>query len=320
MQNPTFTFLPKDFIETTEGLIFAVVDYGIELHDNLAKVLCFLRYLRIDDGGLLQKLATEPANTYLHQNYSVYLHYSARLDTHLHAVAISKIVKHHQPRQRLQELLRQAAPDKVEQDCIKLCQNFQQNQLDLTQFGVTGSLLISAQKSSSDIDLVCYDRQQFQQARTLVANLIASGALQPLSPDDWQEAYDRRACSLSLAEYIWHEQRKFNKAIINGRKFDLSLLSPSPPITPQNYRKLGKVNLECRVTDTSLAFDYPAVFKVAHPVISAVVCFTATYTGQAIEGELIAVSGLLEEAEDGQQRVIVGSSREAAGEYIKIIA
>lgn len=316
--NPTY--LPKDFIETAEGLIFAVVDYGTELQDNLVKALCFLRYLRVDDGGVLQKLATEQANTYLHQNYPAYLHYSARLDAHLHAVAISRIVKHHQPTQRLQGLLQQAAQDSVEQDCIKLCQYFQQNQLDLTQFGVTGSLLVSAQKSSSDIDLVCYDRQQFQHARTLIGNLIASAALQPLSPDDWQEAYDRRACSLSLAEYIWHEQRKLNKAIINGRKFDLSLLSPTPPITPHNYRKLGKINLECRVTNASLAFDYPAVFKISHPVISEVVCFTATFIAQAVEGELIAVAGLLEEAEDGRQRVIVGSSREAPGEYIKVIA
>ena len=77
--------------------------------------------------------------------------------------------------------------------------------------------------------------------------------------------------------------------------------------------------MQCKITDDSLAFDYPAEFKIDHDEISAVVCFTATYTGQALNGETVEVSGLLEQTEQGDKRIVVGSSREADGEYIKVV-
>jgi hypothetical protein len=36
-------------------------------------------------------------------------------------------------------------------------------------------------------------------------------------------------------------------------------------------------------------------------------------------GETIEIAGMLEEDEHGNQRIVVGSSREAQGEYIKVI-
>ena len=58
-------FLSKDFIETAEGLIFAVVAQGTEQ----GKVLCFLRYVKDDDGW--KKVSTEPANAFLAHYYPV---------------------------------------------------------------------------------------------------------------------------------------------------------------------------------------------------------------------------------------------------------
>ena len=72
------------------------------------------------------------------------------------------------------------------------------------------------------------------------------------------------------------------------------------------------------VADT-YAFDYPAVFKISHEEYEAIVCFTATYTGQALAGELIEVSGKIEQTQTGLKRIVVGSTREAVGEYIKVI-
>ena len=82
---------------------------------------------------------------------------------------------------------------------------------------------------------------------------------------------------------------------------------------------MGNVVLQCRVIDDEYAFDYPAVFKIDHHELDAVVCFTATYTGQAVKGELIEVSGQIERSSTGIKRIVVGSSREANAEYIKVI-
>jgi predicted nucleotidyltransferase len=50
-----------------------------------------------------------------------------------------------------------------------------------------------------------------------------------------------------------------------------------------------------------------------------VVSFTATYTGQAVNGELIEIAGVVEQNAHGVKRIVIGSSREAHGEYIKVI-
>ncbi len=305
-------FLVKDFIETTEKLVFAVVAQNLEQN----KVLCFLRYVRGKTGQ--KKYVTEEANLFLQQHYPDYLHYSPVLDAHLHAVSVNRIISHHQPKQRLQAILHAEQADEVEHDLIALCRLLQTHGLDLTHCGVTGSLLIGAQQHSSDIDLVCYERGVFQYCRELVRELIARQTLQDLHEQDWQDSYQRRDCDLSFADYVWHEQRKFNKALINGRKFDVSLINPcASPST--RYQKCGAITLQAQVIDDTAAFDYPAEFKLNHPHIDSVVSFTATYTGQAVKGETVEVSGLVEQNSQGVKRIVVGSSREAHGEYIKVM-
>ncbi len=309
----------KDFIETDEGLIFAVVQNGTEQ----GKALCFLRYVYQDHQW--QKVDTAQANQLLKNCYPNYLHYSKILNASLHAVKLEHIIRHHQPKQRLRELLQLSDLKKLEGfdtvtlDLIALCQLFQQTGVDLTQFGVTGSLLIGTQKNSSDIDLVIYNRDTFQQARLATESLIKANKLASLTETDWQEAFARRDCELDFADYVWHEQRKFNKGMINQRKFDLSLLEESPEDS-EPYSKLGAITLTVQVSDDRYSFDYPARFLLAHPEIKTILCFTATYNGQAQSGEWVEVAGQLEVSASGDKRIIVGSSREARGEYIKVLA
>ena len=49
------------------------------------------------------------------------------------------------------------------------------------------------------------------------------------------------------------------------------------------------------------------------------VSFTATYIGQAKTGELIEARGKIEQNQHGVIRLVVGSSREAKDEYIKVL-
>ncbi|MGB4499156.1 MAG: hypothetical protein WBI40_10715 [Methylococcaceae bacterium] len=307
-------FLPKDFIETVEGLIFAVVVEGLEN----GKVRCFLRYAH-NENGQWRKVQTDEANALLAEKHSDYLFHSAEFDADLHAVSIEKTTKYHQPKKRLKQLLENISHDEIEKDCVNLCRLFEQANVDLNQFGITGSLLIGQQKPSSDIDLVCYDLAIFHKCRNAVQNLIQQKLLDNLNEKDWQESYERRDCDLNFEEYVWHEVRKGNKGLINGRKFDLSLVEINKT-DKTIYKKLDAIKIKTNVIDDSRAFCYPAEFKIAHSKIQSVVCFTATYVGQAQNNETVEISGQLEQDEFGNQRIVVGSSREARGEYIKVLS
>jgi predicted nucleotidyltransferase len=305
---------PKSFIETAEGLIFAVVAEGFENE----KVRCFLRYV-CDENKQWRKVKTDEANALLAKKHSDYLFHSVEFDADLHAVSVEKITKNHQPKQRLKQLLDNISHDEIENECVNLCRLFENAGIDLNQFGVTGSLLIEQQKPSSDIDLVCYDLAVFHKCRNAVQNLIQQKLLGNLNEKDWRESYERRDCDLTFEEYVWHEVRKFNKGLIYGRKFDLSLVEINKT-DKTVYKKLDAIKIKTNVIDDSRAFCYPAEFKIAHSKIQNVVCFTATYVGQAQNDETVEISGQLEQDEFGNQRIVVGSNREARGEYIKVLS
>ena len=316
MRNSTFPYLPKDFIQTKEGLIFAVVSY----QDQDNKIGCFLRY--VPDGEGWRKVNTEQANHLLQQTFPQYLYHSKKVDAEFHAVSIEDIAHHHQPELRLQTVLQQEPSDEIEKKLHKLIPILQQFGVQTDTLGLTGSMLINQQKSTSDIDLVVYGRQAFQQTRLAIQQAIASGLVHKLDISLMQDNFERRNSDLGFEEFAWHEERKFNKAAIESSKFDIGMvcLEGESESDPHHYQKLGPRTFRAQVMDDERAFDFPACYLINDQETPVVLSFTHTYIGQAQQGELIEVSGMVERnISTGQCRLIVGSSREAQGEYIKVI-
>ncbi|MDC9724541.1 MAG: hypothetical protein PSN44_01285 [Gammaproteobacteria bacterium] len=315
MRNTEFPYLPKDFIQTQEGLIFAVVSY--QAHQG--KVGCFLRY--ITDGNSWKKLDTEHANQLLQQSYPQYLYQSDQFDAAFHAVEVTDIVEHHRPEDKLKDSLHSDAGDQIEHKLQQLIPILVRNGADIKCLGLTGSMLIDQQSSKSDIDLVVYGRNAFQKTREAVRLAVAEGHLQLLSLELMEDNFNRRAGELNLDEFSWHDNRKFNKAAIDGTKFDIGMVCLAEELEHehQQYQKQGRRQFITKVVDDHRAFDFPAVYLVDDEMTPEVVSFTHTYVGQAKVGEVIEVSGAVEcNVATGKSRLIIGSTREAEGEYIKV--
>ncbi|MES9831806.1 MAG: nucleotidyltransferase domain-containing protein [Candidatus Thiodiazotropha sp. DIVDIV] len=308
------SYYPKDFVETTEGLIFAVVTEDQE--DQ--RILSSLRYQRTANG--YKKLSTDEAETLLQNSHPQYRYYSSTRDVWLHGVHQDRIVYHHQPRLRLQEILQTEPNDQIEAKLQRLIEQLKQHGLEAGEIGVTGSMLIGAQKKSSDIDLVFYQRKAFFTAREIIKTLISTQQLQPLDETLWQDAYARRGCALSYDEYCWHENRKYNKAAIEHTKFDISLLTPDRWQDLIRYRKQGRFNIKANIVNDRHRFDYPARYTLNHPAVKEAVSYTATYAGQAIQGEQVEIQGQLEVSIAGHLRIVIGTNREASHEYIKTVS
>jgi len=306
---------PRDFILTKENLVFAVVSY---VHEE-GRILSFLRYVPEDSG--FRKVNTEEAQEFLKNKFPEYLFYSRKFDANLHGVPVGDIKKILRPQERLQELLNsnESELDDIERKVLKLAKIFSSNGISLNKIGVTGSVLIKNQNENSDVDLVIYGAKNFMKARTIVRELTVKGELSKLSDALWMDAYERRKPSLSFDEFLRHEKRKFNKGAIFGTKFDIALIRDESEILPdeKTYKKSGKIKITAKVIDDKFAFDYPARYKISGE-FSEVVSFTHTYVGQAETGETIEVSGTIEES-CGEKRIVVGTTREAKGEYIKVV-
>ncbi len=307
-------YFPKDFIETSQGLIFAVLDS--EKEDG--RILGFLRYLRTN--STLLKLTTKQANQYLTENFPQYIYFSQSRDTHIHGVYPKNIQYHYGPRQHIHTLKNNQHRDAFEEKTLGLVDLFGEKGIQPEILGVTGSILIGAQNRDSDIDLVIYDRANFFVGREIIKQSIKQGKLDSLNTPFWETTYHRRDPCLTLEEYIWHEQRKFNKAVYQGIKFDISFIDTTQKPIQQFCKKLGFTQIHAVVSDDRFAFDYPARYKLDHSEIVEALSFTPTYSGQAQTGESVVISGFIEDSQDGYRRIIVGSNREAPGEYIKVLS
>jgi hypothetical protein len=186
------------------------------------------------------------------------------------------------------------------------------------KMGVTGSFLPGLQNEGSDIDFVVYGKDWFTARDAIRDAKLAQGPIEDIDEDMWRKIYNKRIPEISFEEFVLHEKRKGNRGIVGGTYFDLLFVRDWEQITAPAIRgkDTRRMKIKARVTNADLAFDSPSVYKVEHEEIDHVLSYTHTYAGQALAGEIIEASGMVEEVE-GFKRLVVGTSREPKGEWIR---
>jgi len=293
----------RDFICDPDGWIYAVSTY-----DNDQRVGCVLRYVpdeqgeRTDPSGRrYKKYDFEDAFAFIQEHKPEYAHLVQRIPLG----DVRRILKPDE------EIGRIATVHPRVKKLLALIS------LPPGTIGCTGSLLCQLENDASDIDMVVYGKDWFT-AQARVKQGIRAGTIEGLSPAMWRKVYDKRKPEIPYEEFVRHESRKWNRGQIEGTYFDILYTRSydnlaSIPIG--RGKVIGKRTIEATVTDASLAFDSPAVYEVDHESVTKVLSFTHTYSGQALAGEVIEACGVCEE-HGAEQWLIVGTTREARGEYI----
>lgn len=306
---------PKDYISIDDRLFFAVVsDYQ---EDDRA--LSYLRYIKDEHG--MQKLDTQQAKKLIKESYPELVFHSHYADIELHGIPLASITQILRPDQTVVRIMNMETPDAKQQDAINIIRLLLDAGIQLEHMGITGSLMLDTHTDQSDIDLIIYGRDRFFKARQIIQKYLASGELESLNEAFWQDAYQRRDCTISFDEYQSHELRKFNKCVSGMSKVDISMIPEMVERFQENgpYKKIAQDKILAVVTEDVYAYDFPARYFIDHDTINEVVSYTATYTGQAQKGEKIEAAGYVEQGGDGKKRLLVGTSREAAGEYIRVV-
>jgi predicted nucleotidyltransferase len=293
----------RDFIVDADGWIYSVSTY-----DNTKKVGCVLRYMpdvsgeRTSVPGIrYRKFDFDDAFAFIADHKPQYLDTVLRIPVS----DIRQVLKpeHEMPRimARNRNVARLTDILNVPPGCI----------------GCTGSLLCGLENESSDIDLVVYGKHWFSAQRTL-HDATGTGKIEGLTLKMWRRVYEKRKPEIPFDTFVLHERRKWNRGQIGGTYFDLLFTRSYDELDRIMIGRgvvLGRTTIEARVTDASFAFDSPAVYEVKHEEFSRVLSFTHTYCGQVLAGETIEACGVSEQ--HGSERwLVVGTTREARGEYI----
>jgi len=293
----------RDFIEDADGWLYAVSTY-----DNEEKVGCVLRYVPDESGERINPSGTryrkydfEDAYAFIAHNKPYYANLVHRIPVH----DVKKVLK----------------PD-VEIPRIALKHFRVQKLLDLFRLppgtiGCTGSLLCGLENETSDIDMVVYGKYWFT-SQALVRQGILNGKLEGLSQEMWRKVYEKRKPEIPYDHFVLHELRKWNRGQIEGIYFDILYTRSYDELKSAPTGRgavIGRMEIEAKVTDVSLAYDSPAVYEVEHESVSRVLSFTHTYSGQALAGETIEACGICEQ-HGSEHWLVVGTTREARGEYI----
>ncbi len=283
------------------------------------KYLCSLRYA-LTDGENVRKFDTATARDFLKKTCPHYLHFSEKLDVLLEAVPAQAVKQVLHPQDAVKRLVNYAGDEKISRAAGKVIRDLASHGADTDRLGITGSVLLGFQNESSDIDFVVYGQQAFARVRDIIRTMHQENAHCRLDAPMWAEAWQRRACDLDLAEYIKYETRKFNKLNYDGVKIDFSCVPENSLLDDVKYpvKKSGVHIIRARVIDDSDIFSSPAIYRIDHEEIGEILVYTATYAGQAFSGETIEARGPVEIDGNGMRRMVIGTSREASGEYLRV--
>jgi predicted nucleotidyltransferase len=293
----------RDFIEDADGWLYAVSTY-----DNDVWVGCVLRYVPDADGERVHPSGRRYTKYDFEEAYAFVAAKKPQYAGILHRVPYSDVTCVLKPDLEIDRIA--AGHPRVR----KLLDFFN---LPTGTVGCTGSLLCGLENEGSDIDMVVYGKHWFT-AQKLVEQGICNGKIEDLSPDMWRRIYEKRKPEITYDQFVLHEKRKWNRGQIDGTYFDILYTRSYDEIKNAPSGKgdvLGKLTIEAEVKDASLAFDNPAIYEVEHESVSRVLSFTHTYSGQALAGEIIEACGVLEQ-HGSEHWLIVGTTREARGEYI----
>lgn len=293
----------RDFIEDADGWLYAVSAY-----DNDDRIACVLRYVPEPDGERVNPSGRRYTKYDFDEAYAIIASRKPQYAGLLHRILHKDVIRVLKPDLEI---------GRIATDHPRVKKLLDLFPLPAGTVGCTGSLLCGLENESSDIDMVVYGKHWFT-AQALVGQGIRDGNIEGLTDEMWRKVYEKRKPEISYEEFVLHEQRKWNRGQIEGTYFDILYTRSYEEIrgVPSGQGTvIGKMTIEAKVKDASLAFDNPAVYDVEHESVSRVLAFTHTYSGQALAGETIEACGICEQ--HGNERwLIVGTTREARGEYI----
>lgn len=346
----------RDFIYTSDDLYFASTNY-IHPEDRVISFLRYIPDPEGDrekDGRRYRKVGSAEAYTYLRENHPDYLYFCNVTNVEMMGVPLDKVERIIKPEDRLLGIKKtfEAGGEVKNPELIaKLMDitDFFHFMADIPydHLGISGSILPGLQKDDvSDLDFVVYGLDNHRNAikafkehrgkEVYIEDVDKHITVHGITNDYWDFVYNKRMSDASLTkeEFRWYENRKANRGTINGTLFDILATKDYDEISgvwgDTVYEPQGIAQIEADIVSALGAFDNPSLYTIENVRVlegvefdlTEVVSFTHTYAGEVVEGEHVIAKGKVEKVivngEDSHYRLVVGTTREAIDEYLKL--
>ncbi|MGB3944555.1 MAG: nucleotidyltransferase domain-containing protein, partial [Methanothrix sp.] len=199
----------RDFIETVDGWIFAVVDYHHP--DGIRSIL---RYVpdpageRAAGGLRYRKLDFEEAYDLLRKARPEYVR-------DVHVVPEEEVLRIYRPDEEL--------PKAAERDdrIAEIVSVLRKGGVPDGKMGITGSVLVGLEGPASDIDFLVYGSAWWRARDVIAAAKEEGGRIRDLDEATWDKIYRKRVPDIDRREFVLHERRKGNRGLVDKTYFDL---------------------------------------------------------------------------------------------------
>jgi len=346
----------RDFIYTSDDLYFASTNY-LHPEDKINSFLRYIPDPNGDrekNGKRYRKVGSKEAYTYLRENHPDYLYFCDVTNVEMMGVPLDKVEKIIKPENRLMGLKKtfESGKNVKNPELIKKLMDIADffhcmADIPYENLGISGSILPGLQKeNSSDLDFVVYGLDNHRRAiaafkenrgkEVYIKDVDKYITVEGITDDYWDFVYNKRMSdeSLTKEEFKWYENRKANRGTIDGTLFDILATKDYSEITgvwgDTVYEPQGIAQIECDIVSALGAYDNPSLYTIENVKLiegvdfdlSEVVSFTHTYAGEVIDGEHVVAKGKVEKVivngETSHYRLVVGTTREAVDEYLKL--
>ena len=320
-----------DIIESVDGLFFDVKG----LVHPPDRVVAFIRYYpdssgsRVRGGVSYKKIYNLKARyALLRDRFPQYLIYDPVFDEYLCEVPRRDIKYLYSPRiflrrfhERLDEL------DDLERKALSLAQLIKERAgIPWNDVGVTGSVMISMHKPSSDIDLIVYGSKSCCAAYEALTELFSDGEIETYNEEGLKRLYHFRCkdTKMDFHDFVKVESRKKLQGVFRGVEFFIRLVKLPSEVNERYgdvlYKKAGWARIKAEVVNAGESIFTPCRYEVKDvnfldgdkvTEIREIVSYRGRFCEQAREGERVIAQGKIEKvipkSEDAYFRLILGS-------------
>lgn len=314
------------YLETLEGWYFAVK--GMEHPPD--RTIAVLRYApdphegeRTKGGKRYRRLyGFAEQERWIRRFSPLYMAFDPVFQTALQSVPLSRVRKVYSPSHWAQTLADSDRFDPLVEDAGELLRVIRKEAgVPMSALGLTGSLLIGMHSENSDIDISVFGGAYCRKVYAALRGVLQGGGEKDFCRLDEREMkglYSQRSVDtvMPFADFHVLEKRKANQGRFRNRtwfaRFVRTRDEAECTYGERVYLPLGRGTIHATVTEDGEAIFTPCRYAIAEvrdaedsalPLPEEIVSFRGRFCDQAVVGERVAASGLLEEVRGTEGRV-----------------